>query len=324
MPRPDDLRELLSQLADRASDDPDMLVTRPRRPGPARRTTPALLVACLLAALLAVPLLGVDRSGPPSLTPAAPATEAVPATTGPASTAPTPAPTPSNTPGRIGPDAALAMRPMTSREVSARTAQCTAGRKDVQSPPRRGRLRVRYAMVQAAAGVPADSTPRTVLLLEDDLGRFDCSDPATPAVPGDVDRGFRGWYGEGGDSFPSDDTAGGHELPTVSGSSSTGPCLAEFPRGSARAESASSQLVLATSSDAQAARVTVTARGGSRVVTVPTRGGYVFVPVQVTGAAARRTWHARIELLDAGGDRLRIQRYAGSTTQRLDYSFRCS
>jgi hypothetical protein len=158
-------------------------------------------------------------------------------------------------------------------------------------------------MVQAAAGFPKDGTPRAVLLLEDAGGYFDCS----------VD-GSDTWVSKGGDDVRVDRSAAGVDVPTFSGGSS-GLCPAPADPDS----TVDSAVVLKTSARAVTARVSVHARGGTRTATVPTRHGYVYVTTRVGGAAALKPARVTLELLDAAGERLPIQRYAQSVTERLSY-----
>jgi len=298
----DDLRETLHELAHQARDVPDMPVTRAVRPRQRNRVAPVLLTAGVLVAVLAVSLLGVGLQTSLPLTPATGPTRAVPPPSSPPSSA-APFPTPSSpvSPSASRPKAATAPRPMTQAEITAGIARCMRAGQGSVDDNRQGKLKVRYAVVQAAVGYPVDSSPRPALLLEDDGGYFDCSQ---------TNGGL--WVGKGGDHFDSDASAAGFELPTLTGGS-TSRC---HPEAAARVDSA---VVLRTSSGTVSARLTVRARGGTRTATVPTRDGFVYLSAQVNGKAAWHSWTTSVELLDASGGRLRIQPYAGSVSRRLDY-----
>lgn len=166
---------------------------------------------------------------------------------------------------------------------------------------RRGTLKVRYAMVQGTVGYPVDGAPQGVLLLEDAAGWFHCDG---------VDVG---WLGKGGDHFTVDHSASGFELPTISGYSSSSCATGKA------ATTVDSAVVLRTSPDAVAARMTVHAGGGARTAKVPTRDGYVFIPARVSGKAVRRSPGLTVELLSATGKRLPIQKYGQSVVRRLEY-----
>lgn len=294
MPTPQNLRETLEQLADEARDAPAMSVDRPASSRPPRAVARLALVAAALTAAVALGVIGVGhhRAALPMPPVAQPA---------PRSSAPTPTrTTPSTTAGPQNPSRALSTRPMTAAEITARTQECLAPSEDRSAAPRQGELRVRYAMVQGVAGLPSDGTPREVLLLEDTGGYFDCSE------------GKNGWYGKGGDAVHVDQSASGFELPTLSGGTSR-VCPPDV--SSRRVES---PFVVKTTSKAKIARVTVLANGETRTVKVSARTGYVYVPVQVSGAATRKATTVRLELLDADGRRLAIQRYAGPVARTLE------
>lgn len=303
MPSPEDLRRTLNELANSARDVPDMPLTRAGRLHRASATKPVLLAAGLLVVVLAIGL-GTSRQDLLPFTPAGGPTRAVPSAATPSSSMATTARSTlatsatARTPG-LGAEATT--RPMTPTEITTQTSQCL---KPADGPKkfRRGELKVRYAMVQAAVGYPRDSLPRTALLLEDASGYYDCS-------------GDYGTYtSKVGDDPNVDHSAAGVDLPTLSGGS-TGRC--KPPRKAATIDSA---VVLKTSTKAHAARVAVRAAGGTRTATLLTGNGYLYVATQVSGEAAWKSSKFTVELLDASGKMLPVQPYTEPVTNRLTYA----
>lgn len=299
MTNTDDLRLALRELADTAEDHPEMLLHR--SPGRRRRIGwPVLLITATTAALVVLTTLGLAGSRLWAPAPAAP-TRAVPLPSTAASAPTEPSPSPSTSPSQ----GVTAPRPMTEREITSRTVDCMTGVAGLQEKRKVGsRLHVRYAMVQTAAGLPADGPAEHLLLLEDAGGYFDCSD-----------SGNRAWAGKDGDRIPTDKSAAGWEIPSISGGSATqcGP-----PKSAATFTSA---VVLKTAPRASAARITVHGKAGSRTATVRTSDGYVYLTALVTGKTVSQPVQLTVELMDEAGERLPIQPDFGSTTKRLRYTF---
>lgn len=294
----DDLRLALRELADTAEDNPAMLVRRSTG-GRRRIGRPILLITATTTVLMVLTTLGLAgitwwAPGPAAPTRAVP----LPTTAASAPTEPTPSPSIPSSQGATEP------RPMTEREITARTVKCMTGPAGLQERRKPGsRLHVRYAMVQAAAGLPTDGPAEPVLLLEDAAGYFDCS-PSGPS-----------WSGKDGDRFTTDKSAAGWEIPSISGGSATqcGP-----PKSAATFSSA---VALETAPQASAARITVHGKAGSRTATVPTRDGYVYLTAVVTGKTVSQPVQVTVDLVDETGQRLPIQPYGGSTTKLLSYTF---
>ena len=191
---------------------------------------------------------------------------------------------------------------MTPAEITAATTRCLSAGDGTLKKNRHGELQVRYAMVQAAVGYPVDGTPQPVLLLEDSGGYFDCSRTNAEI-----------WVGKSGDHFTVDRNAAGFELPTISGGTSN-PC------NSPTAPTIHSAVALKTYPGTAAARLTLRTREGTRTANVPTRNGYVYLNIQISGTSVSRPTEMTVELLGDTGEPLRIQPYARPVTTKLEYT----
>ncbi|SDS75127.1 hypothetical protein [Microlunatus soli] len=197
-----------------------------------------------------------------------------------------------------------ATRPMSEAEIAHDTKTCTAPDPSAAMPiPRKGTAKAIYATVQPPIGNRTEPTSHRILFVADEQGTFSC-----------IDGRQRFWsdHGQDDDNRASPDAAAVVDPAGDSGSSQT--CGPDHP---ARVDTQA--LLQIKKSRAEQARVKINS-GGRPVIeptAVPIRDGWIFVPIEMTGAAARKQLMITVEVLDAAGDRLPIQPYAPGDTQTV-------
>lgn len=159
-PMPDQLQRQITQELTAAA-------VRRRR----GRAVIPLVAAALVATMVAVGVTAFrdqQRVGPAETATAVPATTSPTPTTAPSASA-TPKPTPK-------PVTVLDVRPMTRAEIAADRKSCVREEGPGPKTPYQGTPKVQYAMVQRTAGAAGAGSAVRALLLEDQIGHWDCED----------------------------------------------------------------------------------------------------------------------------------------------------
>jgi hypothetical protein len=138
-----------------------------------RRRTVSVLIP-LVAAVVVAAMVVVGVTAVRDREHVGPAETAGPVT---ATPVPTPRPTRSATPTSTATTrTVLDVRPMTRSEIAADTRSCTRDEGPGPDLPHQGEPKVRYAMVQRTAGAAGAGSAVRALLLEDEIGSWDCVD----------------------------------------------------------------------------------------------------------------------------------------------------
>lgn len=295
----------------------ESLTPPPRRPAPeelrtriaadlaraeGRGSQRARVLVAIAAALVLVAgvggVLGATRSdGHQDLVPVE---RPSPTSTG-ATQKPRVSPTPRTTPS-AQPEI-LRGEPMTAAQIRRDTKSCTTpDPQDADPVPRQGSLRTTYASVQPLVTNSTSPVSERVLFVRDDVGQFECID-------GQESR----WSSLPTQSFEPTAKLPGGEVPN-SGGGTSASC---GKGGDARVDS--EVMLQVDAHRVAAARVTVVSDGQAvRVVDVPVDGPLLYLPVRLSGAAARLPMSFGVQLQDDKGHVLTVQPYGEAGTKPTD------